>query len=132
MGFLVGIDLVDVVDIDDSVERYGNRYLTRVYTQEELASWQPSRGNEWLATCFAAKEATLKALGAATDDMALTSVALQIDASGRTGVALSGAAATVAADAGIREISVSVTPTRGCVAAVALAETTCEPRETAA
>ncbi len=62
----VGLDLVAVSDVAQSVEVFGDRYLARVFTTEERArSAGDARGRDWhLASCFAAKEAVLKALGA--------------------------------------------------------------------
>ncbi|MFN2463494.1 MAG: NAD(P)H-hydrate dehydratase [Candidatus Dormibacteria bacterium] len=57
----LGIDVVPVARIAAAIERYGDRFLKRVYTPAELAY---ARGNvEKLAGRWAAKEAVLKALG---------------------------------------------------------------------
>jgi phosphopantetheine--protein transferase-like protein len=61
----VGIDLVDVRDVARSVERFGARYLSRVYTDAEIAYAQAAKETRGVASRlgarFAAKEATLKA-----------------------------------------------------------------------
>lgn len=59
-----GIDLIEIERIRHSVERYGARFLDRVYTPAEQA-YCLSRRNaaESLAARFAAKEAGAKALG---------------------------------------------------------------------
>jgi hydroxyethylthiazole kinase-like uncharacterized protein yjeF len=57
----LGIDIVPVARIAAAVERYGDRFLERVYTPAEL---RYAKGNvEKLAGRWAAKEAVLKALG---------------------------------------------------------------------
>ena len=57
----VGIDLIQISRIADSVATFGERFLQRVYTTNELAY---ARGvPERLAARFAAKEAAKKALG---------------------------------------------------------------------
>ncbi|MDQ6748303.1 MAG: NAD(P)H-hydrate dehydratase [Candidatus Dormibacteraeota bacterium] len=57
----LGIDVVPVARIAAAVERYGDRFLKRVYTPAEL---KYAKGNiEKLAGRWAAKEAVLKALG---------------------------------------------------------------------
>ena len=57
----LGIDVVPVARIAAAIEKYGDRFLERVYTPAELAY---ARGNvEKLAGRWAAKEAVLKALG---------------------------------------------------------------------
>jgi holo-[acyl-carrier protein] synthase len=61
----VGIDLVRVSRIAESIEHFGDRFLQRLFTAGELAYAQaaPPLMNERLAVRFAAKEAALKALG---------------------------------------------------------------------
>ncbi|MFN2199807.1 MAG: holo-ACP synthase [Caldilineaceae bacterium] len=56
-----GIDLVDVDRLQASVDRFGDRFLLRVFTPAELriCNGRPSS----LAARFAAKEAVAKALG---------------------------------------------------------------------
>lgn len=62
----VGVDIVDVDRIRDLHQRYGSRFLDRVFTELEIEYSFRSRGNrvfEHLAARFAAKEAVIKALG---------------------------------------------------------------------
>src|SRR5690348_8608557 len=60
----LGTDIVDVRSIEASIDRFGRRYLERVYTDAEVAycSAEASGGAERFAARFAAKEATLKVL----------------------------------------------------------------------
>ena len=60
----LGSDIVDVRRIGKSIERYGERFLTRIYTPVERAKAE-KRANrvETYAKRFAAKEACSKALG---------------------------------------------------------------------
>jgi len=61
----LGMDLVEVVRIQKALERHGDRFLHRVFTDAELA-YCTGRGvqrDESLAARFAAKEASWKALG---------------------------------------------------------------------
>ena len=60
----LGSDLVDVQRIARSIERYGERFLNRIYTPVERAKAE-KRANpvETYAKRFAAKEACAKALG---------------------------------------------------------------------
>ncbi len=59
-----GIDLVEIDRIQHSVERYGARFLNKVYTAAEQAYCLRKRNSaESLAARFAAKEAGAKALG---------------------------------------------------------------------
>jgi holo-[acyl-carrier protein] synthase len=61
MAVFVGLDLVDVESVDASIEAHGDRYLNRIYTEEERDECQMDTRK--LATRFAAKEATMKAIG---------------------------------------------------------------------
>ena len=63
-GLRVGIDLVMVSRIAESLEHFGERFLRRVFTDDEIAYCQRRRDPiQHFAARFAAKEATLKALG---------------------------------------------------------------------
>ena len=59
--FAVGIDIIEIDRVKDVIERHGDRFLNRVYTQDELIHCR-GRISE-LAARFAAKEAVMKALG---------------------------------------------------------------------
>lgn len=61
LGF--GVDLVSIDRIRELREKYGDRFLKRVFTDLELKYCGASkRCDEMLAARFAAKEATMKAL----------------------------------------------------------------------
>jgi holo-[acyl-carrier protein] synthase len=59
-----GIDIAEVPRIAAAIERYGQRFLNRVFTEGEM-NYCESRANrmERYAARFAAKEAAMKALG---------------------------------------------------------------------
>jgi len=60
----IGVDLVRVARIREMMERWDRRFLSRVFTSEELTySLKRRRPEQHLAARFAAKEAALKALG---------------------------------------------------------------------
>jgi holo-[acyl-carrier protein] synthase len=61
MKLSTGVDLVDIARIRDAIERHGERFVARIFTEIEQ---QESGGRiASLAARFAAKEATAKALG---------------------------------------------------------------------
>jgi len=63
---MVGIDIVDVSRIEGIMKRFGNRFLNRVFTSQELEyTGKKMRMQESLAGRFAAKEAFIKAHGEA-------------------------------------------------------------------
>ncbi|HWE56904.1 MAG TPA: holo-ACP synthase [Acidimicrobiales bacterium] len=61
----VGIDLTEIDQVADSMSRFGERYVRRTYSERELADCggETEATAEQLGVRFAAKEATLKALG---------------------------------------------------------------------
>lgn len=59
-----GVDLMEIERIQDSLDRFGERFLNRVYTPKEMAYCMRKKNcAESLAARFAAKEAGAKALG---------------------------------------------------------------------
>lgn len=61
MALIAGVDIIEIPRVARVYARYGERFLRRVYTEGEIAY---CRGRApQLASRFAAKEATMKALG---------------------------------------------------------------------
>ena len=60
----IGVDLVNIPRMEQAVERWGSRFLKRIFTSAEIErSRQRARPAQYLASRFAAKEAFAKALG---------------------------------------------------------------------
>lgn len=62
----IGADLCDIRRIEESIARFGDRFLERIFTAEERAKGQrmaPKAQGGTYAKRFAAKEACVKALG---------------------------------------------------------------------
>jgi len=60
----LGLDATDIARIADTVERYGDRFLRRIFTDDEVAYCTRRRVPAiHFAGRFAAKEAAMKALG---------------------------------------------------------------------
>jgi holo-[acyl-carrier protein] synthase len=60
----LGTDLVEIERIEDSIARFGERFLARVFTPDEIAFCSKKKNAaESFAARFAAKEAAAKALG---------------------------------------------------------------------
>ena len=61
---MIGIDIVDIRRIAEMLERYGERFLEKVFTPAEVSyAAARRRKEESLAGRFAAKEAFMKASG---------------------------------------------------------------------
>lgn len=63
MVFGIGIDIIEIERIQGSVEKFGNRFLEKIFTETER-EYALARKNKYqhLAARFAAKEAIAKAL----------------------------------------------------------------------
>jgi holo-[acyl-carrier protein] synthase len=61
---MIGIDIIDIARMTKAVERYGDRFLEKVFTAHEIKYAKGKRRmGETLAGHFAAKEAFIKAMG---------------------------------------------------------------------
>lgn len=120
MPIAVGIDLVDYDEIAEALRR-GDRYLRRIYTDEELDVCGASP--RLLAACFAAKEATMKALSRTDQPIPWRSIELRMRRGTQPSLELTGAAASLALQRGVTTLSVSVTHNSHSAAAVVLAST---------
>ena len=129
----VGIDLVEVSEVASSVAEFGERYMSRVFTERELRSCGASAGAAAagvaarLAERFAAKEATVKVLQPGDSEVDWRSIEVRCHADGRYALHLSGNAARLARDAGITSMVVSVSHEAGLAMAVVVAS--CEPAQ---
>ena len=121
----VGVDLVAIARIERLLARYGDRFLHRLCTPEELAE-PTARRAETAAARFAAKEAAAKALGfgmrfLATEGVSLHEIEVIHDARGRPYLRLSGKAAAQAHATGLREWSLSLSHEAGLAVAFVVA-----------
>ena len=123
MSARVGMDLVAVASIEASIRAHGDRYLRRVYTAGELDHSRRGHGLDArrLAACFAAKEATLKVLRPRDEGIPWSAIEVRRDPSGWVEVELSGPAQTLAADAGVTDLSLSISHEGGFATAVVIA-----------
>ena len=64
----IGIDIIEIERIKQSVDQFGDHFLNKIYTKKEL-EYSLSKSNKYqhLAARFAAKEAIYKALSSDTD-----------------------------------------------------------------
>jgi holo-[acyl-carrier protein] synthase len=118
MNISSGIDLIEIGRIQRALDRYGERFLRRIYTAAEIKS---ARGNaSELAARFAAKEAASKALGTGIGPVSWTEFETLNKPSGKPYLRLSGRAKTIAHAQGFETWSVSLTHSRGMAAAVVI------------
>ena len=109
----LGSDLAEVARIRASRERFGERFLKRIYTETEIAySLAKANIDERLAARFAAKEAGMKALGTGLSaGVTWRDFAVDREPSGKPTLIFSGAAAHIAAQFGVRKVHLTLAHT---------------------
>jgi holo-[acyl-carrier protein] synthase len=119
----VGTDLTSVTDVADSIERFGDRYLRRLFTPHELAccDGEPGVVAARLAARFAAKEAVVKVLRPTDARPEWRDIEVRRAPSGACDLHLTGTAARLAEEAGITGLAVSLTHEHDLAAAVVVA-----------
>ncbi len=105
-----GVDIIEISRVRQVLERYGRRFLERVYTPGEIAYCRGRPPN--LAARFAAKEATMKALGTGVRGVSWKDIEVVRHESGAPSVKLHGRAERRAQRLGVREISLSLSHSR--------------------
>ncbi len=109
-----GIDLVEVARVRRSIERYGDRFLERIYTPLEIAYCRRKRytAAESFAARFAAKEAGAKALGTGISfGVGWQEIEVRRRPGGQPVLVYHGRAAQCADSLGVRHIALSLTHT---------------------
>jgi holo-[acyl-carrier protein] synthase len=119
----VGTDITAIPDVIASIERFGDRYLDRLFTEHERASCAgpPEVAAAGLAARFAAKEAVVKVLRPAGARPAWRSIEVRRAPSGACDLALTGEAARLASEAGVTDLGVSLTHEGNIAVAVVVA-----------
>ncbi len=120
----MGADVAEVPRIRRSIEQYGARFLTRIYTPAEQAySERKANSVERFAARFAAKEAGMKAIGTGLR-RGVTWKDFEVinERSGRPTLRLSGVAEQIAGGLGVKRITISLTHTSELALAVVILE----------
>ncbi|MEA3407498.1 MAG: holo-ACP synthase [Chloroflexota bacterium] len=102
----VGVDIIRIARIERAVDRWGDRFLQRIYTDREL-SYCRGRIPE-LAARFAGKEAVSKALGTGIKGIFWFEMEILGDHRGKPTVTLSGHALARAQELGLGEWAISL------------------------
>ncbi len=108
-----GIDITEVARIAAAIERFGERFLRRVYTEREIEYCRSKRNaSERFAARFAAKEAGMKAIGTGLRrGVTWQDVEVTHQPGGRPTIVFTGKAAEFAAKLGVKHIALSLTHT---------------------
>ncbi len=119
----IGIDIVDITRINNLLQKYGRRFLERVFSLEEIAyCMKRSDSATCLAGRFAVKEAAFKALsvgrssGVSFKDITVDMI------DGVPQLTLSGTAHGLSQSLGVVKHHVSISHDKGCAVAVVVLE----------
>ena len=105
----VGVDIIETERVAEAIERFGERYLRRIYTPQEIEYCNGRISS--LAARWAAKEAVSKALGTGIGDISWQEIEIINDEKRCPHVHLYGAAADLAAEKGLTTLAISISHT---------------------
>jgi holo-[acyl-carrier protein] synthase len=116
---LTGIDLIEVQRLEMALERHGDRFLRRVYTEREI---EPLAGNlPSLAARFAGKEAVAKALATGIGPISWLEIEILRGPAREPVLTLYGEAKRLADQRGVERWSISLSHTHLHAIAIAVA-----------
>jgi len=109
----IGVDVVETARIESSLQRFGERFLHRVFLEDEVAYCNsmkyPARH---LAARFAAKEAVSKAFGTGIGgSMGWRDIEVRRKTTGEPFAVLHGGALELSRERGVREVMISLSHT---------------------
>lgn len=109
----MGVDIAEVERIKAAIERHGEVFLRRIYTERERAYCEQFRNKyERYAGRFAAKEAGMKGLGTGwRRGVKWVDFEVTRETGGRPTLALAGEAAKIAEQLGVKRVALSITHT---------------------
>jgi holo-[acyl-carrier protein] synthase len=102
----VGLDILEIQRVQQALDRWGERFLNRVFTSTEIAIYR-HRVPE-LAVRFAGKEAVMKALGTGNRGIAWREIEILSNRRGQPQVVLHGRAKERAERLGLTEFAISL------------------------
>lgn len=121
----LGTDLIEIERVQASIDRFGDRFLERLFTPGEIAFCLRKKRHaaESFAARFAAKEAGAKALGTGISrGVGWKEIEVRREPGERPTLHLSGRAAERAAAMGVRRLQLSLTHSKAVALAVVVAE----------
>lgn len=117
----IGTDIIECVRIAQMIEKHGEVFLQRTFTQREIQYCSSRRAaNQHYAGRWAVKEAVMKVLGTGwAKGIQWTDIEVINEVSGAPTLALTGKASEMARNKGIREILISISHCRAYAIAFA-------------
>ncbi len=117
----IGIDIIEIARIKGVIERWGESFLHRVYTEAELRLCRKRPSS--LAIRFAGKEAVMKALGTGRRGVSWREIEILAEPSGQPSVHLYGKAQVRADSLGLGKLAISLSDSKEYAVAFVVGET---------
>ena len=114
----IGIDIVEIARIKQAIARWGEAFLRRVYTDQELKLYR--RSPQSLAARFAGKEAVVKLFGARKTGIKWRDIEILSHPGGQPYINLYGRARSEAGALGLQEINISLSHSKEYAIAAAI------------
>lgn len=114
-----GVDMIEVERVARAINRHGDRFFHRFFTDRELAYCGGHIAA--LAARFAAKEAVAKALGTGIGDVQWVDIEILNGTRGEPKLVFHGAARELADQLGLQDWSISISHTREHAIALVIA-----------
>lgn len=115
----IGVDIIEIARIKKAINRWGQDFLKRIYTEQELELYFKNPSS--LAARFSGKEAVIKTLN--SSGIGLKEIEILSDASGKPRVKLYGNAQHRANNMGLTNLDISLSHCREYAVACAIGET---------
>lgn len=122
--FGIGTDIIECERIDRMLQRHGDHFVQRVFTEREIRYCSDRKSSDQhFSGRWAAKEAVLKALGTGwIAGIAWTDVEVVNESGGRPVIRLHGGAAKIAEEMQITEVLISISHCKSHATAFAVAK----------
>ena len=123
MGIFCGVDMVEIQRIRDSIEKYGETFVRKIFTPGEIHYCESRKSGKFesYAARFAAKEAVSKALGTGiSQGVSLTGIEMVTTEGGKPTVLLHGTTRERYEKLGGTSMDISLTHSRDYATAFAV------------
>lgn len=117
----VGVDIIEIARIEKAINRWGDRFFRRIYTELELKLCGKKPGR--LAARFAGKEAVMKALGTGIRGISWREIEILAEPSGKPQIRLYGKAQKKANDLRLERLAISLSDSKEYAVAFVVGET---------
>ena len=119
----LGTDIIECLRIAKMIEKHGELFLQRVYTEHEVGYCSSRKAaNQHYAGRWAAKEAVLKAMGTGwSRGIRWRDIEVKVEMSGKPNIYLHGTAKDICNEMGITDMMISISHCRSHATATAIA-----------